>query len=149
MTLLAIIHCKLRQKHRHYYQYYILYCLKCLDIDECTENTDGCTQICINTAGSYRCSCRSGYRLQSDGLLCNGEPPQKWKYAELILHGYLDVSLMIDIDECSENRDNCGQLCQNTLGSYSCSCRTGYRLASDGAGCDGIDLKTYSFCSSV
>jgi hypothetical protein len=50
---------------------------------------------------------------------------------------------MTDIDECSENRDNCGQLCQNTPGSYTCSCRTGYRLASDGAACEGIDLQYY------
>ena len=44
---------------------------------------------------------------------------------------------MADIDECSENRNNCEQLCQNTQGSYICSCRTGYRLATDGAECDG------------
>jgi hypothetical protein len=50
--------------------------------------------------------------------------------------------LTTDIDECSENRDNCGEVCQNIPGSYSCSCRTGYRLASDGAACDGIDLNT-------
>ena len=45
---------------------------------------------------------------------------------------------MIEINECSENRDNCGQLCLNTPGSYSCDCRTGYRLHSDGATCNGI-----------
>ena len=47
--------------------------------------------------------------------------------------------LMTDIDECSENIDDCGQLCRNTQGSYSCSCRTGYRLALDGAACHGND----------
>ena len=43
-----------------------------VDIDECRENTDGCSQICTNTIGSYRCSCNSGYRLGTDGHTCNG-----------------------------------------------------------------------------
>ena len=30
-----------------------------IDIDECNSNP--CEQMCINTAGSYRCSCHSGY----------------------------------------------------------------------------------------
>ena len=44
-----------------------------LDIDECTENSDGCVQICTNTDGSYQCSCRSGYRLSRNGFQCNGK----------------------------------------------------------------------------
>ena len=42
------------------------------DINECSLNTDGCAHICSNTIGSYTCSCRAGYRLQSDGHTCNG-----------------------------------------------------------------------------
>ena len=45
----------------------------CVDINECTEGTDGCSQQCINTIGSYRCSCSSGYRLASDGQACTGK----------------------------------------------------------------------------
>ena len=37
---------------------------------------------------------------------------------------------MIDINECSTNNGGCGNitssLCTNTIGSYSCSCRTGF-----------------------
>ena len=44
-----------------------------LDINECTENSDGCAQICTNNAGSFICSCRSGYRLGSNGRSCNGK----------------------------------------------------------------------------
>ena len=43
------------------------------DINECEEQTDRCTQDCTNSAGSYTCSCNSGYRLQSDGFSCNGK----------------------------------------------------------------------------
>ena len=43
----------------------------------------------------------------------------------------------VDINECSEDTDSCAQNCHNTIGSYTCSCTTGYRLASDGRGCNG------------
>ncbi len=46
-----------------------------IDVDECREEIDGCGQTCSNTAGSYTCNCRTGYRLASDGLTCNGITP--------------------------------------------------------------------------
>lgn len=42
-----------------------------------------------------------------------------------------------DIDECIEDIDGCVQTCTNTMGSYTCSCNAGYRLASDNHGCNG------------
>ena len=42
-----------------------------------------------------------------------------------------------DIDECAEGTDRCSQNCHNTIGSYTCSCNTGYRLNADGVTCDG------------
>ena len=44
-----------------------------VDIDECTENTDGCAQMCTNTIGNYICACGSGYRLANDSRGCDGE----------------------------------------------------------------------------
>lgn len=47
-----------------------------IDIDECSAPTpvDGsgplCTQICLNTLGSYLCSCHHGYELRSDQRTC-------------------------------------------------------------------------------
>lgn len=48
------------------------------DIDECEEeNLCGGNATCINTRGSYRCVCNSGYRLKSSndgaGEQCEGE----------------------------------------------------------------------------
>ena len=43
------------------------------DVNECTLNTDGCQQRCVNTPGSFRCECNSGYSLNSDGRTCSGE----------------------------------------------------------------------------
>lgn len=43
------------------------------DINECDLENDGCQQICINTNGSYNCSCNPGYTLNTDGQFCTGE----------------------------------------------------------------------------
>ena len=43
-----------------------------------------------------------------------------------------------DINECEENTDGCAQTCTDTESGYICSCRSGYRLASDRHGCDGM-----------
>ena len=34
---------------------------------------------------------------------------------------------VVDIDECSEGISGCSQNCENTVGSFTCSCRNGYR----------------------
>ncbi|KAJ8339188.1 hypothetical protein SKAU_G00359740 [Synaphobranchus kaupii] len=44
------------------------------DMDEC-GGLNPCSQHCINTAGSYRCRCRDGYRLAGDGHSCESLPP--------------------------------------------------------------------------
>lgn len=42
-------------------------------LDECSLGTHGCQQQCSNTAGSYTCSCSSGYTLDSNGRTCTQE----------------------------------------------------------------------------
>ena len=42
----------------------------CLDVDECSNQNGGCSQICTNNDGSFTCSCDKGY--QQDGANCNG-----------------------------------------------------------------------------
>lgn len=42
------------------------------EFDECKNIEHGCAQECINTLGSYRCSCRIGFELHSDGKNCEG-----------------------------------------------------------------------------
>ncbi|NXU50379.1 HMCN1 protein, partial [Turnix velox] len=44
----------------------------------------------------------------------------------------------VDIDEC-ETRDTCQHECRNTLGSYQCTCPSGYRLMPNGKACQDID----------
>ena len=41
------------------------------DVNEC-EGDHLCTELCINTPGSYDCSCPSGYALdEDDGITCH------------------------------------------------------------------------------
>ena len=49
-----------------------------------------------------------------------------------------------DVDECSEGAHNCDQLCTNIVGSFTCSCNTGYTLDSDGRTCIGIHMSLSS-----
>lgn len=47
--------------------------------------------------------------------------------------------IVTDIDECTRGIDGCNQTCTNEIGSYSCSCGSGYRLSFDRHGCDDIN----------
>lgn len=40
------------------------------DVDECSSEIHACGHQCVNTAGSYRCTCLEGYRLSVDGKSC-------------------------------------------------------------------------------
>lgn len=53
------------------------------------------------------------------------------------------LSFFLDVDECAEALDNCSidAICQNTLKSYKCICKSGYK--GDGKHCEGKGL----FCT--
>ncbi|XP_047185373.1 epidermal growth factor-like protein 7 isoform X2 [Scophthalmus maximus] len=44
------------------------------DVDECSEQRP-CAQGCVNTAGSYRCTCTGGFGPAGDGRSCQRLPP--------------------------------------------------------------------------
>jgi hypothetical protein len=89
----------------------------CADTNECVSNFTECEEVCINTEGSFYCSCYNpGYRLDETGLNCT------------------------DINECTEvDNGGCKHLCENTLGGYNCSCLTGYELGNDSHSCQDIN----------
>uniref|UniRef100_A0A667Z585 Signal peptide, CUB and EGF-like domain-containing protein 2 n=1 Tax=Myripristis murdjan TaxID=586833 RepID=A0A667Z585_9TELE len=49
------------------------------------------------------------------------------------------ISSFLDVDECAEALDNCSidAICQNTLKSYKCICKSGYK--GDGKHCEDLD----------
>ena len=52
---------------------YYLITFTLIDINECSEETDGCDKICINTLGSYYCMCSVGFTLDADNHTCLGQ----------------------------------------------------------------------------
>ena len=85
------------------------------DIDECTDGSHSCdaNASCQNSpAGSHSCTCNAGY--EGDGNTC------------------------IDINECLTDNGGCAHICTDTDGSFECSCRAGYALNDDNAGCSTI-----------
>ncbi|XP_022376101.1 LOW QUALITY PROTEIN: fibulin-7 [Enhydra lutris kenyoni] len=75
----------------------------CQDVNECElYRQEGrprlCMHTCVNTPGSYRCACPSGYRTLADGKSCE------------------------DVDECMSPQLVCprGTMCINTGGGFQC-----------------------------
>ena len=57
----------------------------------------------------------------------------------IIKYNYIySIVTYVDINECTINNGGCVQLCTNTLGSYNCSCNSGYILDIDELNCTGI-----------
>ena len=49
------------------------------------------------------------------------------------------IIINVDINECNTNNGGCDTTCTNTVGSYECSCNTGYELNNDLHNCNGKD----------
>jgi len=67
----------------------------CTNVDECSSDNGGCHSSCVDTEGSFYCSCPAGFTLAADLLGCE------------------------DVNECSQNPCS-GTTCINTYGSYYC-----------------------------
>uniref|UniRef100_A0A3Q3JSI8 Fibrillin 1 n=1 Tax=Monopterus albus TaxID=43700 RepID=A0A3Q3JSI8_MONAL len=84
------------------------------DIDECRVMGNLCKNgQCINTLGSYSCTCKPGFTT--------------------------DISGTLYVDECVQAPKPCNFICKNTEGSYLCSCPRGYILQEDGKSCKDLD----------
>ena len=110
----------------------ILLILLSLDVNECLVATDNnCSQICVNTNGTFQCQCKSGYILSSDNSTCKGL--QIW-HPYTVFH----INYFPDVNECLIATDNnCSQLCINANGSFQCQCNSGYILSLDNTTCFG------------
>ena len=53
--------------------YFPFYGIFSSDVDECVDGTHQCSSdaVCVNTEGSYNCTCNPGY--EGDGYNCTGK----------------------------------------------------------------------------
>ncbi|CAH1238883.1 SCUBE1 [Branchiostoma lanceolatum] len=128
------------------------------EIDECASNSAGCDHNCINTDGSYYCTCRSGYQLSGSRHCteideCASGPCRNGGTCHDLIDEYrcdcvpgwfFIVCSIPDVDECLPNAgqghcDYHNGICHNSPGSYSCQCKIGFELKVDQHECSDID----------
>ncbi|XP_041472517.1 uncharacterized protein LOC121421785 [Lytechinus variegatus] len=77
-----------------------------------------------------------------EGVICYDEPPsseEEYRCGPCPPQLTGNGSNCFDFNECAENDTNeCDQICENELGSYTCSCEPGYRLGLDQRSCNEI-----------
>lgn len=98
----------------------------CDDIDECETHDHGCQDICFNGVGSFECRCRPGFVLAVDGKTCSD----------------INECVIAEESQRMKKRDArlCQGVCENTVGSYRCSCPSGYVVSPhDQRLCQDID----------
>ncbi|XP_053097505.1 fibrillin-2 isoform X2 [Pangasianodon hypophthalmus] len=127
-----------------------------IDLNECVENPGICHNgHCINTDGSFRCECSTGYTLNYTGMHCvdvdecalgspcgNGTCTNVMGSFECNCEEGFEPGPMMtceDINECVQNPLLCAFRCINTFGGYECSCPSGYTLRNDGRMCQDLD----------
>ncbi|XP_078728583.1 fibulin-2-like [Lampetra fluviatilis] len=102
------------------------------DLDECTLYPGQlCQQLCVNTAGSFRCACFPRHRLQADGRSCL--PDNEDRGDRLELHQGQN-----HVDRC-QGGGPCSQQCHDTGLAAVCSCFAGHELKEDGHTCQDVN----------
>ncbi|KAG7224436.1 hypothetical protein INR49_015066 [Caranx melampygus] len=133
-----------------------------VNVNECVQSPGVCpVGECLNTMGSYRCVCPSGYRGNSQQTGCqdidecqltpcrNGRCVNMPGSYRCVCHlGYrLTGNICTDVDECEDPLLCPGQECVNSQGSYRCtSCQPGFGLLN--RLCTDIDECRQAPCSN-
>ncbi|XP_072458163.1 adhesion G protein-coupled receptor E1 isoform X9 [Notamacropus eugenii] len=138
---------------------------QCTDIDEClSEAACPLHYTCQNTPGSYKCTCSAGFTLRNSqcedvdecsqsphscglntnctntigGYACNCLPGFSSPHGSSWIPGRTGPFQCTDIDEClSEAACPLHYTCQNTPGSYECTCSAGFTLRN--SQCEDVD----------
>uniref|UniRef100_A0A3P8VP58 Signal peptide, CUB and EGF-like domain-containing protein 3 n=1 Tax=Cynoglossus semilaevis TaxID=244447 RepID=A0A3P8VP58_CYNSE len=118
-----------------------------ISADPCADGSDGChiDAICQTTQGSYKCTCRAGFKgdgrhcedtdecdMEHNGGCvheCNNIPGNYRCTCYDGFHLAHDGHNCLDVDECKFNNGGCQHTCVNTMGSYECRCKEGFFLS--------------------
>ncbi|XP_059150382.1 mucin-like protein [Physella acuta] len=119
---------------------------RCIDVDECNTTSSPCSQVCINTEGSYECECEEGYLLSSvDGKTCiekdcsnkcyqdNTEVCEQSTGRCICKSGWTGSVCSIDVNECLADPCPTNRACKNIDGGFECTCWNGLKPSSDGS----------------
>ncbi|XP_059158121.1 uncharacterized protein LOC131942326 [Physella acuta] len=141
--------------------------LDCQDIDECAT-LKPCNGSCVNTPGSYNCSCPVGSKLQNDKKTCQECDAYHWgencatecncsprgtsrcdpTQGCQCKAGWAGTWCQDDIDECSSLVPPCPETsCVNTFGSFYCQCKQGYSFENNT--CKDLDECLSSPCDQI
>lgn len=123
----------------------------CIDINECSPGRDPCdphSTICVNEIGSYKCQCKPGFKPgfgkhscqdinecdQGNDLCDRTTTICRNRIGYYVCecrtgHSRVSEHRCRDIDECSLDKDDCSHGCANTIGSFRCTCPTGYVIS--------------------
>ena len=110
----------------------------CVAINQCILlNPCGPGASCQDLGGRYTCFCPKGFAF--DDLTCVGKTTKQYRN-KIFVPSNVSTELIsfADVNECVRNPCGIGaRECVNTKGSYSCTCRPGYRF--NGKTCEDIN----------
>ncbi|CAL1529163.1 unnamed protein product [Lymnaea stagnalis] len=120
---------------------YVEIAKKCIDINEC-KNSSVCSQICVNTEGSYQCKCQDGFILSAVdkksciGMACsncsrcncvsnNTESCNEITGQCICKTGWTSNNCSVNINDCVNNTCPAHLQCKDKVAGYDCVCENG------------------------
>lgn len=116
------------QVHKYNNVHSLIHIFETIDIDECVEGLDTCgDEICYNQPGGYSCATPPAPITRKPSTTALPAPGNNQRCIDGTR--YVRNRGCVDINECRELKDACSsnEECINTIGSYMCTCKTGFR----------------------